>query len=67
MDAARPGAVVPADRVKVAPDVVPIGAPRPGEARGEPRIQLVREDGVIRAIDVHCSCGEWIRIRCDYS
>jgi len=69
MDAARPGAggtVVPADRVKVSHDVVPIGAPRPGEVRGEPKIQLVREDGVIRAIDVLCSCGQWIRVRCDY-
>lgn len=70
MDAARPGAggaVVSADRVKVTHEVVPIGAPRLGEARGEPKIQLVREDGVIRAIDVLCPCGERIRIRCEYS
>jgi hypothetical protein len=69
MEATRPGAggtVVPADRVKVAADAVPIGAPRRAEARGEPKVQLVREDGTIRAIDVLCPCGEWIRIRCDY-
>lgn len=69
MDAAWPGAggaVVPAGRVKVTADAVPIGAPRMGETRGEPKVQLIREDGVIRAIDVLCSCGQCIRIRCEY-
>jgi hypothetical protein len=31
-----------------------------------PSCELVREDGVIRAIDVTCACGERIRIRCVY-
>ena len=61
------GLVVPADRVRVSDEAVPIGAPSPGGSRGEPKIQLVREGGVIRAIEVVCSCGELIRIRCDYS
>jgi hypothetical protein len=69
MNGIRPGVgvIVPADRVKVGQEVVPIGAPRLGEKRSEPQIQLIREDGVIRAIDVHCPCGECIRIRCEYS
>jgi hypothetical protein len=69
MDGVRPGAsvIVPADRVKVGHEVVSVGAPRVGERRGEPKIQLIREDGMIRAIDVHCPCGECIRIRCEYS
>lgn len=61
------GLVVPADRIRVSDEVVSIGAPHPGESRGEPKIQLVREGGVIRAIEVICSCGELIRIRCEYS
>jgi hypothetical protein len=59
--------IVPADRVRVSGEAVPIGAPRRVESRGEPKIQLVREGGVIRAIEVICSCGELIRIRCDYN
>ena len=61
------GLVVSADRIRVSDEAVPIGVPHHGEARGEPKIQLVREGGVIRAIEVICSCGELIRIRCDYS
>lgn len=62
-----PGAiVVSAERVKISGDSIRIGLPRLGERHGEPKVQLVREDGVIRAIDVTCSCGEKIRIRCDY-
>jgi hypothetical protein len=59
--------VVPAKRVRVSDETVSIGVPRAGETRSEPKIQLVREGGVIRAIEVICSCGELIRIRCDYS
>ena len=67
MDGERPTVVVAADRVTVSDAAVRIGAPRPGEEHGEPKVQLVREDGVIRAIDVVCRCGERIRIRCDYA
>jgi hypothetical protein len=74
MDGERPdaagadGPVVTADRVTVSAEVVRIGAPRAADdAPGEPKVQLVREDGVIRAIDVTCTCGERVRIRCDYS
>ena len=31
-----------------------------------PSLEVVREDGVVRAIDVTCGCGERIRIRCVY-
>jgi hypothetical protein len=61
------GLVVPAAQVRVSDEAVPIGAPSRGESVGEPKIQLVREGGVIRAIEVICSCGELIRIRCEYS
>jgi hypothetical protein len=61
------GPVVTADRVKVSAEAVRIGAPQPEGKPGEPKIQLIREDGVIRAIDVTCLCGERVRIRCEYS
>ena len=71
MDERRPGpggAVVPAGRITVSREVVRIGESLPaGHApHGEPRVELVREGGVIRLIEVTCSCGEVIRIRCEY-
>jgi hypothetical protein len=64
--AAAAPAVVTAERVRVAGEAVRIGAPA-RDRGGEPAVHLVREDGVIRAIDVTCRCGERIRIRCDYA
>ena len=60
-------AVVTASRVRVMDGPVRVGAPVVTLAHGEPKIQLIREDGVVRAIDVTCGCGERIRVRCDYS
>jgi hypothetical protein len=62
-----PSPVVNADRVRFGSEAVRIGVPRPGGAPREPRIHLVREDGMIRAIEVTCTCGERIRIVCEYS
>ncbi|QEL13315.1 hypothetical protein [Limnoglobus roseus] len=60
-------AVLGGQQVKVSSDTVRIGAPVAHVKHGEPTIQLVREDGVIRAIDITCGCGERIRIQCDYA
>lgn len=60
-------AVLAGRQVTVANETVRIGAPVAHVKHGEPTVQLVREDGVIRAIDVTCACGEKIRILCDYS
>jgi hypothetical protein len=68
---AEPEAMTPAvlsgQQVKVSGDTVRIGAPVSHGKHGEPTIQLVREDGVVRAIDITCGCGERIRIQCDYA
>jgi hypothetical protein len=61
-------AVIPA-RVVRAAEVA--GEAAPAEERREPaaagpRVELVREGGVVRAIDVTCSCGERLRIVCEY-
>ncbi|MSR55759.1 MAG: hypothetical protein EXS09_21135 [Gemmataceae bacterium] len=58
--------VVSAQRVRIAADVIRVAAPKAEGTAEEPRIQLIRESGVIRAIDVTCSCGEKIRIVCEY-
>jgi hypothetical protein len=31
-----------------------------------PQIQLIRDGNVIQAIDVTCTCGQKIRLRCQY-
>ena len=56
--------VVPADRVQLGAEAARI--PIPGQGSTEPQIELVEDGGVIRAIDVTCSCGGKIRIVCDY-
>jgi hypothetical protein len=64
-----PTPIVTSERIRVGRDTVRIGAPLEShrETHGEPRVVLVREEGVIRAIDVICGCGERIRVRCDYA
>lgn len=61
------GPVVAASRVKLGEDAVRVGPPHHADHPTTPKIHLVREDGVVRAIDVVCSCGERIRILCEYS
>ncbi len=47
--------------------VIPARQVRATEAAaGEPRVEVVREGGVVRAIDVTCPCGERLRIVCEY-
>lgn len=38
----------------------------PGTPGAEPRVELIRAGDVVQAIDVTCTCGQRIRIRCDY-
>lgn len=61
------GGVVPAARVKVSSEGVRIGPPRSADAGTEPKVQLVHEGDVVRAIQITCTCGEQIIIRCDYT
>jgi hypothetical protein len=47
--------------------VVPTSEPSPPPAAsGEPHIELIREDDVVQAIEVSCTCGRKIRLRCVY-
>ena len=64
----------PAGPVVPARFVVSMGKPRrvgqdaapPGPADAGPKIELVQDNGVIRAIDIICACGERMRINCGY-
>jgi hypothetical protein len=63
MDGSR---VVPAARVHVSSEAVRVGPARPVNVP-EPQVTVVREGDVIRTIEVVCTCGERIHIRCDYT
>jgi hypothetical protein len=56
--------VIPAKAVRAA--LAPVAAARIEPATAGPNIEVVREDGVVRAIDVTCACGERLRIVCEY-
>lgn len=58
--------VVRAARVRVSEEAVRIGGPAKPDAPAEPTVRIVREGDVIQALEVTCSCGERIRIRCEY-
>ena len=68
MDDERPGGgslVVSGVRVRVSGAVVRIGPVRPTDAP-TPEVRVVRDGDVIRTIQVVCTCGERIAIRCEY-
>ncbi|AWM37377.1 hypothetical protein [Gemmata obscuriglobus] len=60
------GPVVRAARVRVTGEPVRIGAPAPTGGGHEPTVRVVREGDLIQALEVTCTCGERIRIRCEY-
>ncbi len=65
--AATGSAIVRAERVQVTAEAVRIGMPKPANPTGEPTLQLQREGDAIQTIQVTCSCGQTICIRCEYS
>lgn len=65
-EAAAGGPVVRAARVRVAGEAVRVGAPAPAAGPGGPTVRVVREGDAVQALEVTCSCGERIRIRCEY-
>lgn len=57
--------VVPASRVVRSAEVAHVGG-RPAVPKATTKIELVKENGVVRAIDVICECGQTIRLWCSY-
>ncbi len=44
---------------------IPVG-PHSEGASHTPRIDVVRQGGVVQALDITCSCGCQLRILCEY-
>ena len=59
--------VVPGRLVRVSGEAARVGGPALCVPRGEPQVELIRDRGVLQAIDVICTCGKRMRLRCVYS
>ena len=57
--------VVPGQWVRVTSETARVTVPGQGTP-GEPRVELITQGDVIQAIDLTCTCGEKIRLRCIY-
>lgn len=64
-ESSHAGTLVRGTCVRLSENPARVGAPG-HEAPPPPRVELVREGDVIRAIDVYCSCGQHIRLHCLY-
>ncbi len=56
--------VLRSEAVRVTEEHAPIWVP--GQARGEPEVRLVKNGDTIQAIDILCTCGQRIRLKCLY-
>ncbi len=59
-------AVIPQHQVRLVQE--PLSIPvRQDAGCAPPQVQLIQHNGQLQAIDILCSCGERIRLRCVYS
>ena len=59
----RGQALLPGAEVLMSSDATHVAVgPQPGKAH----FRLVQENGVVKAIEVTCSCGERILLHCEY-
>jgi hypothetical protein len=56
--------VVPGSCVRVTGETTRVAIP--GSSPTEPQVEVIRQGDVIQAIDVVCTCGQRIRLRCVY-
>lgn len=63
-----PHSVLPGHRVIQTTETARVGSSHvhPRTVGGQPKVELVRDGDIVKAIDVTCSCGEQIRIWCSY-
>jgi hypothetical protein len=59
-------AVVGGRHVCLADQPAAVGKPRPATEQAEPKVEVIRDGNLVRAVEVVCPCGERIRIRFDY-
>lgn len=64
-DLAQP-VVVPGSRVIRSTELAHVGGPHLAAHADAPKVDLVMEANIVRAIDVTCSCGKKFRIWCSY-
>jgi hypothetical protein len=57
-------AIVPGQCVRVG-DTRRVSVPG-SEAPSQPQVKLVRSGDVIQAIEITCTCGQQIRLKCSY-
>ncbi len=59
------GFVVPGTQVRVSNEHAQVRVP--GSApETAPRVEVVRDGEIVQALDVHCTCGRHVRLRCVY-
>lgn len=63
--------IVPGRLVQVTGELVHVNVPQeeadgPPPSSEEPQVSLIREGDVIQGIEVTCTCGRKIRLRCIY-
>jgi hypothetical protein len=55
--------VVPGHSVRLSGELARVGVP--GKAgTASPRIQVIRAGDIVQAVEITCTCGEHIRLRC---
>ena len=59
--------VIPGRLVRVSGEPARVGAPSSGAPAGQPQIEMIKDGEILRAIDVVCTCGKRIRLRCVYA
>ena len=55
--------VVKGQMVRLASETARIAVPSAG-LPAEPKIDVIRQGDIVQAIDITCSCGRCIRLRC---
>jgi hypothetical protein len=58
--------VVPGQLVRITAETAHVNVPG-HEAALTPRVELITQGDVIQAIDILCTCGQKIRLRCLYA
>ena len=58
--------VIPGRLVRFSQETTRVGAPGCCNVPGQPRVEMVREGDLLKAIDVICGCGQRMRLRCVY-
>jgi len=59
--------LIPGRLIRVSGEAARIGAPGAGGSACQPRVEMIREGGILKAVEVICGCGQHIRLHCVYA